>query len=212
VSQPEPDEDLVRRAAGGDQEAFADLVRRHQDRVYRLCLRIMGNPDDAHDAAQDTFLTLLRKLDQFRGDAAFTTWLHRVGVNACYDSLRRKKRQPMLHSVGDDDGPPLEHGVPVADHADEIVGTVDVGRALAKIPEDYRVVLVLADVQDLPYDEIAKVLDIPVGTVKSRVHRGRLALSKALRIGQSGRIGQPGSAPSGEREPTGKVEASEESP
>ena len=96
MSQPEPDQDLVRRAAAGDQEAFAELVHRHQDRVYRLCLRIMGNPDDAHDAAQDTFLSLFRKLDQFRGDAAFTTWLHRVGVNACYDSLRRKKRAPLL--------------------------------------------------------------------------------------------------------------------
>jgi RNA polymerase sigma-70 factor, ECF subfamily len=205
VSQPEPDQDLVRRAAGGDQHAFAQLVQRHQDRVYRLCLRIMGNPDDAHDAAQDTFLSLFRKLDQFRGDAAFTTWLHRVGVNACYDSLRKKKRAPLLRAV-DDDGAPQEQGPSTVDHADEVAGSLDVGRALALIPEDYRVVLVLADVQDLAYDQIALVLDVPVGTVKSRVHRGRLALAKAMGIGPED------DASSGGREPTPTFDASEESP
>ena len=206
MSQPERDEDLVRRAAGGDQEAFADLVRRHQDRVYHLCLRITGNPEDAHDAAQDTFLSLLRKLDQFRGDALFTTWLHRIGVNACYDSLRRAKRRPMLHTVRDDDGPMPDRGVPVDDHADEVAGTVDVGRALAAIPEDYRVALVLADVQDLPYDQIAAILDVPLGTVKSRVHRGRLALATALNLG-----GPAASIDAG-REPMPGTETSEQAP
>lgn len=181
-------------------------MRRHQDRVYRLCLRIMGNPDDAHDAAQDTFLSLFRKLDQFRGDAAFTTWLHRVGVNACYDSLRRKKRQPLLHAVGDRDEAPPEQGPPAADHADEVAGTRDVAQALAQIPADFRTVLVLADVQDLPYDEIAKILDIPVGTVKSRVHRGRLALAKAMGLAPATPTA------SDARELAGTVEASEESP
>ncbi len=206
MSLSEPDEELVRRAAGGDQTAFADLVRRHQDRVYRLCLRIMGDPDDAHDAAQDTFVSLFRKLDQFRGEAAFTTWLHRVGVNACYDILRRKKRQPLLHAVSDRDGAPPEPGPPAADHADEVVGTRDAAKALAQIPEEFRMVLVLADVQDLPYEEIAKVLDIPVGTVKSRVHRGRLALAKAMGLAPAAPTA------SGAREPAGTVEASEESP
>lgn len=205
MSQPEPDQDLVRRAAAGDQQAFAQLVQRHQDRVYRLCLRIMGNPDDAHDAAQDTFLSLFRKLDQFRGDAAFTTWLHRVGVNACYDSLRRKKRAPLLRAV-DDDAAPREQGPATVDHADEVVGTLDVGRALAQIREDYRVVLVLADVQDLAHDQIAQILDVPVGTVKSRVHRGRLALAKAMGLSR------PADSPSGEREPEPTFDASEDLP
>jgi RNA polymerase sigma-70 factor, ECF subfamily len=195
VSEPDRDEDLVRRATEGDQGAFALLVQRHQDRVYHLCLRILGNPDDAHDAAQDTFLTVVRKLDQFRGDAAFTTWLHRVGVNACYDSLRRKKRRPLLRSVTEEDAPPYETGPAVADHADEVVGTTDVGRALARIPEEYRVVLVLGDVQDLPYEQIASILDVPVGTVKSRVHRGRIALAKELGIGAGSRAGEPTASP-----------------
>lgn len=176
-----PDDLLVRRAREGDTSAFGDLVERHQTRIYAVCLRILGDPEEARDAAQDAFVTAFRKLAQFRGDAAFTTWLHRIAVNACYDALRRAKRRPMLHAApatDDDRGP--EPGPPSADHADEIAGTVDVTRALAAIPEDFRVALVLADVEDLPYEEIARVLEIPVGTVKSRVHRGRIALAKAM--------------------------------
>jgi RNA polymerase sigma-70 factor (ECF subfamily) len=202
VSTSPSDEDLVRLAVEGDRSAYGILIERHETRVYRLCLRIMGNPEDARDAAQDTFLTAMRKLDQFRGEAAFTTWLHRVGVNACYDALRRKKRQPLLHTVGpEDDAPPA--GPAEDDRADEIVGTMSVAQALAAIAEDYRIALVLADVQDLAYEDIAKVLDVPVGTVKSRVHRGRIALAKALGIHAT----DPADRRSGE--PTGGSGASE---
>jgi RNA polymerase sigma-70 factor (ECF subfamily) len=185
VSDPERDEVLVRRYLDGDATAFAGLVERHQTRVFNLALRILGDPEDARDAAQETFLTALRKLSQFRGEAAFTTWLHRVAVNACYDSLRAKGRRPMLHAVADPTAPPPE-GPPVPDHADEAAGSIDVARALREIPDEYRVAVVLADVQDLPYDEIAKVLDIPVGTVKSRVHRGRVALARSMGIQPAG--------------------------
>ncbi len=133
-------------------------------RVYNLCLRILGDRDDARDAAQETFVAALRKLAQFRGDAAFTTWLHRVTVNTCYDELRRRKRRPMLHvTAPDDPDRPHEPGPPVADHADEVAGTLDVAAALAAVPEEFRVALVLADVQDLPYEEIGRILDVPVG-------------------------------------------------
>jgi RNA polymerase sigma-70 factor, ECF subfamily len=181
VTEAELDEDLVRRFRAGEAQAFTDLVLRHQQRVYSLCLRVLGDADAAADVAQDTFLTVLRKLDGFRGDAAFTTWLHRVTVNACYDELRRKRRRPMLHAVADDD---LEHepGPPTADHADEVAGTHDAASALASIPEEFRIALVLADVQDMAYEQIAQVLEVPIGTVKSRVHRGRLALAAALGI------------------------------
>ena len=176
-----PDDLLLRRARDGDTAAFGELVERHQSRIYAVCLRILADPEEARDAAQDAFITAFRKLAQFRGDAAFTTWLHRIAVNACYDELRRAKRRPMLHTVSttDDDRAP-EPGPPSADHADEIAGTLDVTRALAAIPDDFRIALVLADVEDLPYDEIARVLEVPVGTVKSRVHRGRIALAKEL--------------------------------
>lgn len=174
-----PDDLLLRRARDGDTAAFGELVERHQSRIYAVCLRILADPEEARDAAQDAFTTAFRKLAQFRGDAAFTTWLHRIAVNACYDELRRAKRRPMLHTATSDDGTP-EPGPPSGDHADEVAGTLDVARALAAIPHDFRIALVLADVEDLPYDEIARVLEVPVGTVKSRVHRGRIALAKEL--------------------------------
>lgn len=190
MSDPEGDEVLVRRYLAGDATAFATLVRRHQTRVYNLCLRVLGDADDAADAAQDAFMTALRKLEGFRGDAAFTTWMHRVTVNACYDLLRKRRRQPLLRVATDTDLPETELGPPVPDHADEIVGTRDAADALRRVPEEFRVALVLADVQDLAYDEIARILDVPVGTVKSRVHRGRLALARAMGL----EAGEPGPA------------------
>ena len=176
------DEDLVRRYLAGDAEAFVTLVHRHEARIFNVCLRIVANRDDAADAAQETFLAALRKLTQFRGDAAFTTWLHRIAVNACYDLLRRQRRQPLLRlaiEVGDTDP---DTGPPMPDHADEVVGTRDMAEALAGVPDEFRVALVLADVEDLPYEEIAKILDVPLGTVKSRVHRGRLALARTVQL------------------------------
>lgn len=182
MTDPGSDGALVRRFLDGDAAAFGTLVERHQARVYNVCLRILGDPDSARDAAQETFVSALRKLRGFRGDAAFTTWLHRVAVNACYDELRRQRRRPMLHVAADDDRT-REPGPPTPDPADEVAGTLDVAAALARVPEDFRVALVLADVQDLPYEEIARILDTPVGTVKSRVHRGRIALARELGTG-----------------------------
>lgn len=179
MTTDERDDELVRRYLTGDADAFTALMQRHQGRIYAVCMRILGNPDDAADATQNAFMTALRKLNQFRGDAAFTTWLHRVAVNACYDSLRASKRQPLLRAV--DGGVPPEPGPPLPDHAENVALHLDVSYALRQVPEEFRVALVLADVQDLPYEQIARVLDVPVGTVKSRVHRGRLALARAMR-------------------------------
>jgi RNA polymerase sigma-70 factor (ECF subfamily) len=199
VTEAERDEELVRRFRAGEAEAFTRLVERHQQRVYRLCLRVLSDPEAAADVAQDTFITVLRKLDGFRGDAAFTTWLHRVAVNACYDELRRRRRRPALHVVNDE-GRDHEPGPPIDDRADEVAGTLDAAAALATVAEEFRIAVVLADVQDLPYDEIARILDVPVGTVKSRVHRGRLALAEALGIGDD------------RREPDARSAASEQEP
>jgi RNA polymerase sigma-70 factor (ECF subfamily) len=190
VGASETDERLVRRFQDGDSDAFEILVQRHGQRVYNLCLRILGDAEEAADASQDTFLSALRKLSTFRGDAAFTTWLHRVAVNACYDSLRKKRRRPLLQLVSDERDERPEPAAPAPDHAERVVLSVDVARALREVPEEFRVVLVLADVQDMPYDEIAAVLQIPVGTVKSRVFRGRAALGRAL----AGASGEPSRA------------------
>jgi RNA polymerase sigma-70 factor (ECF subfamily) len=179
VSSFEPrDEDLVRRAVGGDVSAFGTLVERHERRVYNLALRMTGREEDARDATQDAFLTALRKLSSYRGDAAFTTWLHRVAVNACYDLLRKRARGPILDREG-------EHALeppPVPDHAHDVELSVDVRRALLEIPDDYRVVMLLHDVHDLPYEDVAAIVGIPVGTVKSRLHRGRVALARIMGV------------------------------
>jgi RNA polymerase sigma-70 factor, ECF subfamily len=178
--EPPSDDELIRRFLDGDTGAFAGLIERHRQRVYNVCLRLLGDADDAADAAQDTFVSVLTKLDRFRGDAAFTTWVHRIAVNACYDVTRKRRRQPMLRLAGDPDDAAEEGGTPVPDPADELAGTRDVLAALRAIPEEFRTAVVLADLQDLPYEEVAKVLDVPIGTVKSRVHRGRVALARAM--------------------------------
>jgi RNA polymerase sigma-70 factor (ECF subfamily) len=189
----ERDEDLVRRAVDGDRAAFGIIVERHERRVYNLALRMTGREEDARDATQDAFLTALRKLASFRGEAAFTTWMHRVTVNACYDLLRKRSRAPLL-SLGEDHEPE-----PPAwpDHAEATDLSIDVQRALLAVPEDYRVVMILHDVQDLPSEEVATIVGIPVGTVKSRLHRGRVALARALRGGSERERPEP-SGPSDE--------------
>jgi len=185
---PEDDAELVRRAAGGDVHAFGTLVERHERRVYAICLRMVGNAPDASDAAQDAFLTAFRNLRSFRGDAAFTTWLHRIAVNASYDLLRKRSRAPLLAGP-DADAPGEDVGGAVSDPADDAAGDIDVRRALAAVPEEFRAALVLHDVQDLPVQEVADILGVPVGTVKSRLHRGRIALGRALGVGEPGEEG-----------------------
>lgn len=167
------DRELIRAHLRGDRIAFSTLVERHQRRVYNIAHRMLG-PADADDATQEVFLTCLRKLSAFRGDAAFTTWLHRVTLNVCHDALRRRARE----------APPREEegSEPASrDFADAAAAAIDVQRALALVPEEFRTALVLHDIQDLPYDEIAAILGAPVGTVKSRIHRGRVSLARALR-------------------------------
>jgi RNA polymerase sigma-70 factor (ECF subfamily) len=192
-----PDAELVRRFLAGDAQAFGELVLRHERRVYAVCLRVLGNAEDAADATQDTLLSVVRKLDGFRGEAAFTTWLHRIALNVCYDHLRRAQRGPVLHRLLDDDLPEREQGEPVPDHADAVADERMIAAALGEVPEDFRIAIVLADMQDLPYEEIAKVLDLPIGTVKSRVHRGRIALARALGVTS----GEPGTASRASKEP-----------
>ena len=199
---PDPgvrDEDLVRRYLSGDRTAFAALVDRHERRVYSIALRMTGREEDARDATQDTFLTVLRKLSTFRGEAAFTTWLHRVTVNACYDLLRKRQRAPLLER--DDEDRPAPEPPPAPDHAGSSALAIDVQRALLRVPEDFRVVMVLHDVRDLPQEEVAAILGIPVGTVKSRLHRGRIALARALDVARPGERPGPTAASEGTKSP-----------
>ncbi|MGH2682025.1 MAG: RNA polymerase sigma factor [Actinomycetota bacterium] len=197
-----PDDELVRSFLGGDREAFGALVERHERRVYNLAFRMLGNGEEARDTSQDVFLTCLRKLSGFRGASSFTTWLHRITVNACYDVLRKRGREEL---VDEDAGGFPEPQAPPTDLAEEAALAVDVQRALLQVPDDFRVVLVMHDVQGIPYEEIAEALGTPVGTVKSRLHRGRIALATALG-GREGIAGggweQPGGSRPSNREVT----------
>jgi RNA polymerase sigma-70 factor, ECF subfamily len=171
---PDPtDQELVRLTLAGSHAAFATLMQRHERRVYNLAYRMLGTREDARDATQDAFLSCYRHLRRFRGDSAFSTWLHRIAVNASYDLLRRR---PAVVALDDE----LVEPHPAPDHADQAAAATDVQRALMAVPPDFRMALILHEVQDLPLEDIAAALDIPVGTVKSRVHRGRVALARAL--------------------------------
>jgi RNA polymerase sigma-70 factor, ECF subfamily len=175
------DVELVRRFLQGDQSAFAEIVRRHERSVYNLAFRMLGRAEDARDAAQEAFLSCFRHLHKFRGDSTFSTWLHRITVNACYDVLRRRPPTASLDEV-------LTDPSPTPDHADRVEQAADVQRALMAIPADFRAVLVMFEVQDMTLEEVAQALEIPVGTVKSRLHRGRATLGRIL-VG--GRAGEP---------------------
>ena len=169
---------LISRARGGDRDAFGELVEQYRDNVYRLAYRMCGNAYDADEAAQEAFVAAWRALPNFRGDAKFSTWLYRLTTNAAIDVMRREKRH---QTVGD--GEMIE----VADDADSPQETVErteqqeaVQKALATLSEEYREVLLLRYMEELDYAEIAEVLQLPSGTVKSRINRAKAALKTAL--------------------------------
>ena len=169
---------LISRARGGDREAFGALVEQYRDNVYRLAYRMCGNAYDADEAAQEAFVAAWRALPNFRGDAKFSTWLYRLTTNAAIDVMRREKRH---QTVGNGEM------VDLADDADSPQETVErteqqeaVQKALATLSEEYREVLLLRYMEELDYAEIAEVLQLPSGTVKSRINRAKAALKAAL--------------------------------
>lgn len=168
------DADLLAAHVAGDPGAFAQLVVRHRDRLWALALRTTGDREDASDALQDALVSAFRAAGGYRGDAAVTTWLHRIVVNACLDRLRRRRRHPTV---------PLPEAEPADSHDDHAATEVrlDVQAALAALPEHQRVALSLVDMQGLSVAEAARVLDVAEGTVKSRCARGRAALAVVLR-------------------------------
>jgi RNA polymerase sigma-70 factor (ECF subfamily) len=175
------DAELITAAMAGDRAAMDALLRSHHDRVYAVCRRITGNDADAADATQEALIAIVRGLGRFDGRSAFSTWVYRIATNASLDELRRRKRRPM--AIVDD---PVAHELPDHDGGDRIDGLGDrmaIDAALRLVPEDFRVPLVMRDVCDLDYAEIAETLDIPIGTVKSRIARGRGALAQILRAG-----------------------------
>ncbi len=171
------DADLLSRHIGGDPHAFSEIVKRHRDRMWAVALRTLGDPDEAADAVQDAFVSAYRKAESFRGEAAVTTWLHRIVVNACLDRMRRKSVRP----VADDELiEAAERDMPMPDQAGEREVSMDVTSALKVLPADQRAALVLVDMMGYSVEDAAGVLGVPAGTVKSRCARGRAKLAPIL--------------------------------
>jgi RNA polymerase sigma-70 factor (ECF subfamily) len=163
---------LVARAQAGDRAALESLLRDHYGAVYAVCRRMAGNDADAADAAQEAMIAIARHLGRFDGRSSLSTWIYRIAVNATIDELRRRSRRPVV---------PLEEATAgVAPATDGVETRVDVDAALKGLPETLRAAVVLRDLCGLDYAEIAEVLDIPPGTVRSRIARGRAALVAAL--------------------------------
>ena len=184
------DADLLQAHVDGDPDAFGVLFRRHRDRLWAVALRTMGNPEDAADGLQDGMIAAFRRAGSFRGDAAVTTWLHRVVVNACLDRLRAAKvrrADPLpddLEEYGDrravtvsDRSTTDPADLAVADERRRIVLA-----ALAELPAEQRAALVLVDMEGYPVADVAEMLGCAVGTVKSRCSRGRARLAERLGI------------------------------
>ncbi len=184
--RPEVDDRALMRAhIDGDPAAFTELVRRHRDRLWAIAMRTMGDREEASDALQDALISAFRNAGSYRGEAAVTTWLHRVVVNACLDRMRRRKARPSV-PLGD-----TEVSSPRDDQS-AVEARLMVHAALAQIPEPQRLAIVLVDLQELSVAEAAAVLGVAEGTIKSRCSRGRTELARLLRGGQPAVAGTTG--------------------
>lgn len=184
------DAELLARSAEGSGAAFGILMRRHENRIFAMALRMLGDRADALDATQDAFIAAFRQSKSFRGDAAVGTWLYRIGINACKDFARKKKRwvaQDDVDQVSDQSSTerPIDESVTVR---------MELQEALAKLPDDYREPVVMHDLGGISYEEIAAATGTVVGTVKSRISRGRRRLAELL---------EPDTVPTRQRERDG---------
>src|ERR1700722_12646828 len=170
---PLPDAELLRQHVLGDTQAFGELFRRHRDRLWAVALRTLGDPEEAADALQDGMLSAFRRAGDFRGDAAVTTWLHRIVVNACLDRLRRRAARPAT-LTGDSDS--LEALISSRQEGPDTASRLDIDAALRTLPPPQRAALVLVDMLGYSVVDAAAILDVSPGTVKSRCSRSRARL------------------------------------
>jgi len=174
---------LVARAQHGNEEAFAALFEMHKRRVYSLCLRMTGNTAEAEDLTQEAFLQLFRKISTFRGESAFSTWLHRLAVNVVLMHLRKKGLQQVsLDQVDSSQDEPVKRDY--GDNDRRLMGSIDrisLSRAIAELPPGYRMVFVLHDVEGYEHNEIAEIMSCSVGNSKSQLHKARMKLRDWLR-------------------------------
>lgn len=180
--------DLVKRARGGDVAAFEELISDQQDRIYNVAYRMVGDPELALDMAQEVFLKAFRSIKAFRSQARFSTWLYSIATNVCLDEIRKMKRRPYQQSLNrpiDTEEGEIEWELPSPGPGpEEEVERGEVQRAvqeaLLRIPDDQRLLIVLRDLEDLSYQEIADRMGWPLGTVKSGLYRARQALKEQL--------------------------------
>jgi RNA polymerase sigma-70 factor (ECF subfamily) len=190
MAPEETDRELVRRARRGDMDAFNDLVVRHQDKIFNAVFRFCGNHEDAADITQRAFINAYRKISEFEGDSAFTTWMYRIAFNQSVSYRRENTRHKGLSlHAGKDDEMVVEPAI--VTNPDERMETQDnqrkVQQALNQLDEGDRRIIILKDLEERSYDDIADILDIPKGTVRSRLHRARLALKEKLKAFVSAR-------------------------
>ena len=177
------DIELVQAALGGDKEAFGQLVVRYQDRVFNTLVRVLGNREDAGDIVQDAFVQAYVKLDSFRGDARFYTWLYRIAMNLALSHRRRRKPTESLDETKTNIGDEPAAQYPTA--AEQLIARERAAllqQALLKLNVEHRQILALRELEACSYEEIAEILELPVGTVRSRLFRARLQLKEQLQI------------------------------
>lgn len=168
------DQECVTRAQRGEGKAFSELVARYQDRVYRFLLRLTRSQDDARDLTQDTFMRAYQSIDRWRPDALFRTWLFRIARNVAFDRLRRDKRVEFVELDEDADIPDTAAGPEAALETTQRYRLLEA--ALERLPAEHREILLLREIEEMSYEDIADVLDLHIGTVKSRLARARAAL------------------------------------
>jgi RNA polymerase sigma-70 factor (ECF subfamily) len=173
------DAELLAAHVAGDPDAFTTLVHRHRDRLWAVALRTTGDHEEAADALQDALISAFRRADQFRGESAVTTWLHRIVVNASLDRLRRRAVRP-TSPLPDDDFDSGRTLVDPTDHIGRREDQLEIAAALAELPDDQRDAILLVDVEGWSVEEAARMLGCPTGTVKSRCSRGRAKLARRL--------------------------------
>jgi RNA polymerase sigma-70 factor, ECF subfamily len=179
------DQRLIAECLQGRTEAFGELVRRYQDRLYNSVYRLVGNAEDAYDVVQDAFLNAYQSLGAFKGGSQFFTWMYRIAVNTGITLKRKRKAVLRLHAPGPDGEPAVDPADPSEsnrpDYAAEMAEEEKkVHLALGRLTEEHRTVLVMKDLDGMKYEEIAEVLDVPVGTIRSRIHRARMELRQFL--------------------------------
>jgi len=181
------DKELVKRAQKGDQEAFNTLVTKYHLKVVNLVMRFVKNSDDAQDVAQEAFIKAYRGLKNFRGDAAFYTWLYRIAINSAKNYLVSQSRKSPAYAVDVEDAEHMESATNLKEYdtpegnllTDEIEQTVY--KAIKDLPEDLKTAITLRELEGMSYDEIATVMECPIGTVRSRIFRAREAIDKHLK-------------------------------